>query len=206
MTIRTTSGGKVMSISADEILQVFRECGAILHGHFRLSSGKHSDTYFEKFQILQHPHHVERLCGDLAERFRTEPIDVVVGPTTGGVIIAYEVARQLGTRAIYAEREGDKRVLRRGFTLREGERVLVVDDILTTGGSVREVLEMLEPYRVQVVGVGILVDRTGGQADLGVRLEALLRLSVEAWQPEQCPLCERGEPITEPGSRFLHSA
>jgi len=132
-------------------------------------------------------------------------VDVVVGPTTGGVIIAYEVARQLGTRAIYAEREGDRRVLRRGFTLREGEHVLVVDDILTTGGSVREVLEMLEPYRVQLVGVGILVDRTGGQVELGVRTESLLRLMVEAWQPEECPLCQSGEPITEPGSRFLQA-
>lgn len=194
-----------MGISPDEILQIFRDCGAVLHGHFRLSSGKHSDTYFEKFQILQYPQHVQRLCGELTNRFRTEPIDVVVGPTTGGVIIAYEVARQLGTRAIYAEREGDKRVLRRGFTLCPGERVLVVDDILTTGGSVREVLEMLEPYRVQVVGVGILVDRAGGQVQLDTRLEALLRLNVQAWRPEECPLCQQEEPITEPGSRFLQT-
>lgn len=194
-----------MSLSPDAILQIFRDCGAVLHGHFRLSSGKHSDTYFEKFQVLQHPHYVQQLCGELAKRFRNDRIDVVVGPTTGGVIIAYEVARQLGTRAIYAEREGDKRVLRRGFTLYEGERVLVVDDILTTGGSVREVLEMLEPYRVPLVGVGILVDRTGGTVDLGVRMETLLQLAVEAWQPDACPLCERGEPITEPGSRFLRT-
>lgn len=192
-----------MSLSPENILQIFRECGAVLRGHFRLSSGKHSDTYFEKFQVLQHPHYVQQLCGELAKRFRDDRIDVVVGPTTGGVIIAYEVARQLGTRAVYAEREGNQRVLRRGFTLREGERVLVVDDILTTGGSVREVLQMLEPYRVQLVGVGILVDRTGGQVDLGVRTETLLQLVVEAWQPEECPLCQRGEPITEPGSRFM---
>lgn len=194
-----------MGISPDEILQIFRDCGAILHGHFRLSSGKHSDTYFEKFQVLQYPRYVQQLCGELAERFRAEPVDVVVGPTTGGVIIAYEVARQLGTRAIYAEREGQKRVLRRGFTLLPNERVLVVDDILTTGGSVREVLEMLEPYRVQLVGVGILVDRTGGQVLMGTRLEALLPLSVQSWQPERCPLCQQGEPITEPGSRFLQT-
>ncbi len=192
-----------MHLSPEHVVGIFRDCGAVLHGHFRLSSGKHSDTYFEKFQVLQHPHYVQQLCGELAKRFRDKRIDVVVGPTTGGVIIAYEVARQLGTRALYAEREGDKRVLRRGFTLREGERVLVVDDILTTGGSVREVLEMLEPYRVQLVGVGILVDRTGGQVDLGVRTETLLRLKVQAWQPEECPLCQRGEPIIEPGSRFL---
>lgn len=194
----------MVSPSPEDILQIFRDCGAVLHGHFRLSSGKHSDTYFEKFQVLQHPDYVQQLCGELAGRFRDDRVDVVVGPTTGGVIIAYEVARQLGTRAIYAEREGDKRVLRRGFTLHEGERVLVVDDILTTGGSVREVLEMLEPYRVQLVGIGVLVDRTGGQVDLGTRTESLLQLVVEAWQPEECPLCHRGEPITEPGSRFLH--
>ena len=192
-----------MSLSPETILQIFRDCGAVRHGHFRLSSGKHSDTYFEKFQVLQHPHYVQQLCGELAKRFVNERVDVVVGPTTGGVIIAYEVARQLGTRALYAEREGDKRVLRRGFTLHEGERVVVVDDILTTGGSVREVLEMLEPYRVQLVGVGILVDRTGGQVDFGVRTESLLPLVVEAWQPDECPLCQHGEPITEPGSRFL---
>lgn len=193
----------MVSLSPEDILQIFRDCGAVLHGHFRLSSGKHSDTYFEKFQVLQHPQYVQHLCGELAARFRDEHVDVVVGPTTGGVIIAYEVARQLGTRAIYAEREGDKRVLRRGFTLHEGERVLVVDDILTTGGSVREVLEMLEPYRVHLVGIGILVDRTGGQVDLGTRTESLLQMVVEAWQPEECPLCQRGAPITEPGSRFL---
>lgn len=193
-----------MNLSPEEILHLFRDCGAVLQGHFRLSSGKHSDTYFEKFQVLQHPHYVQQLCGELAKRFRRDGVEVVVGPTTGGVIIAYEVARQLGTRAVYAEREGDKRVLRRGFTLHEGERVLVVDDILTTGGSVREVLEMLEPYRVQVVGAGVLVDRAGGLVDLGVRLEALLQLLVQAWEPEACPLCQRGDPITEPGSRFLH--
>jgi len=195
-----------MSLSPENILQIFRECGAVLQGHFRLSSGKHSDTYFEKFQVLQHPHYVQQLCAELAKRFRDDRIDVVIGPTTGGVIIAYEVARQLGTRAIYAEREGDKRVLRRGFTLQVDERVLVVDDILTTGGSVREVLEMLNPYHVQLVGVGILVDRTGGQVDLGVRTETLLQLVVEAWQPEECPLCQRGEPLTEPGSRFLRAS
>ncbi|MCS6950433.1 MAG: orotate phosphoribosyltransferase [Armatimonadota bacterium] len=194
-----------MSLSPDDILNLFRDCGAVLQGHFRLSSGKHSDTYFEKFQVLQHPHYVQQLCGELAKRFRRDSVEVVVGPTTGGVIIAYEVARQLGTRAVYAEREGDRRVLRRGFTLHEGERVLVVDDILTTGGSVREVLEMLEPYRVQVVGVGVLVDRAGGLVDLGVRTEALLQLLVQAWEPQACPLCLRNEPITEPGSRFLQT-
>lgn len=194
-----------MGISPRGIVEILRDCGAVLQGHFRLSSGKHSDTYFEKFQILQYPQHVQTLCSELADRFRAEQVSVVVGPTTGGVIIAYEVARQLGTRSIYAEREDNKRVLRRGFTLHEGERVLVVDDILTTGGSVREVLEMLEPYNVQVVGVGILVDRTGGQADIGVPLQSLLQLHVEAWQPEECPLCHRGEPLTEPGSRFLRN-
>lgn len=192
-----------MALTQGEILSIFRECNAVLQGHFRLSSGKHSDTYFEKFQVLQHPVHVQRLCGELASRFAAEKVEVVVGPTTGGVIIAYEVARQLGARAIYAEREGDKRVLRRGFALSPGERVLVVDDILTTGGSAREVLEMLEPYRVQVMGVGVLVDRTGGQIELGTRTESLLKLVVEAWEPTQCPLCQRGEPIIEPGSRFL---
>ncbi len=190
-------------MTSADLLQIFRDCGAVLEGHFQLSSGKHSDTYFEKFQVLQYPDQVELLCMNLADRFRDKNVDVVCGPTTGGMLIAYEVARQLGVRAVYAEREEGKRVLRRGFHIERGERVLVVDDVLTTGLSVFEVLDMLKDYHANVVGAGIFVDRSGGTVNLGVPTEALLSMVVKAFPPEECPLCKAGDPITERGSRHL---
>ncbi len=190
-------------MTSADLLQVFRNCGAVLEGHFQLSSGKHSDTYFEKFQVLQFPEQVELLCRNIADRFRDKNIEVVCGPTTGGILIAYEVARQLGVRAVYAEREDGKRVLRRGFEIERGERVLVVDDVLTTGLSVFEVLDMLKDHHANVMGVGIFVDRSGGNVDLGVPTESLLSMVVQAWAPDECPQCKAGEPITERGSRRL---
>lgn len=190
-------------MTSADFLQVFRNCGAVLEGHFQLSSGKHSDTYFEKFQVLQFPEMVELLCLNIADRFRDKNIEVVCGPTTGGILIAYEVARQLGVRAVYAERVEGKRVLRRGFEIEHGERVLVVDDVLTTGLSVFEVFDMLKDYHANVVGAGIFVDRSGGSVDLGVPTESLLSMVVQAWAPEDCPQCKAGDPLTERGSRRL---
>ncbi len=192
-----------MALSDQEVMGMFKDAGALLTGHFRLTSGMHSGTYFEKFQVLQHPRYVERLCKELAERFRDAGAQVVLGPTTGGVLIAYEVAKNLGTRSIFAEREGDRRVLRRGFTIGEGERVLVVDDILTTGGSVRDTVNIVHEKGGVLVGVGILVDRSGGGVDFGAPLKALLTLNVEKWDPADCPLCKQGIPIHEPGSKSL---
>ncbi len=185
------------------ILDVFRASGAVLNGHFKLSSGRHADTYFEKFQVLQHPQHVQTLCGEIARQYADTGVDVVVGPTTGGVIIAYEVARQLGVRAVYAEREEGKRVLRRGFQIAPGERVLVVDDVLTTGLSVREVLQMLQEWPGTLAGIALLMDRSNGQADLGAPYSALVSLDVVSWAPDACPLCQQGIALTERGSRNI---
>jgi orotate phosphoribosyltransferase len=191
-----------MTITSSDVERVFRESGALLEGHFVLASGRHSPLYLDKFQVLQHPVDTERLCAALASWARPLDIDTVAGPTTGGVILAHEVARQLGARAIYAERRenGSGREFRRGFALRPGERVVVVDDILTTGGSVQQTLEAVRSAGGNVVGAAVLVDRSGGAADVGVPIEALWRLETPSYTPAECPLCARGIPATHPGT------
>jgi orotate phosphoribosyltransferase len=186
-------------VTTDEVLAIFRESGALLSGHFLLASGAHSGTYLEKFQVLQYPQHVERLCRELAERFRTDRPSVVVGPTTGGVLLAYEVAKALGVRSIFAEREGDRRALRRGFWIDPGEPTLVVDDILSTGGSVRDVVDLVREHEGRLVGVGVLVDRSGASPSFDARLEALATVSIERYPADTCPLCAQGLPLVEPG-------
>ena len=189
-------------LTNEEALQIFKDAGALLEGHFLLASGYHSAQYVEKFQVLQFPLYVERLCAALAERFAGDEVDVVLGPTTGGVLLAYEVAKRLGTRGIFAERgdDGKGRVLRRGFAIREGERVLVVDDILTTGGSVNDTLQVVEGAGGVLVGVGVLADRSGGAVDFGVPLEALLTLNVEKYAPDALPDWLAAIPLTERGT------
>lgn len=186
-----------------DVLNIFKDCEALLEGHFLLSSGRHSGTYLEKARVLQFPAHVQRLCSELARRFDSDQVSVVVSPTTPGIILGYEVGRQLDRRAIFAEREEGQRVLRRGFRIAEGESALVIDDILTTGGSVKEVVDLVRAAGGHVLGVGVLVDRSGGSVDLGVRTEALLRMDVESYHPAECPLCEKGIPLESPGSRHL---
>jgi orotate phosphoribosyltransferase len=170
--------------------------GALLRGHFQLASGRHGDLYIEKFRILQWPDLTVELCRRIAERFRGQ-VDVVVGPTTGGVILSYETARQLGIRSLIAERkeDGPGREFKRGFELSAGERVLVVDDVLTTGGSVRDVVEAVRERGAEVVGVGMLVDRTGGGVDFGVPFFACLTLEVASCEPAECQLCASGVPL-----------
>lgn len=189
-------------LTNDEALQIFKDAGALLEGHFLLASGYHSAVYLEKFQVLQFPQYVERMCREIADRFANEEVSLVVGPTTGGVLLAYEVAKSLGTRGIFAERgdDGKGRVFRRGFEIREGERVLIVDDILTTGGSVRDTLDAVEAQGGRPVGVGVLADRSGGAVDFGVPLEALLRLNVEKFAPDAVPDWLAAIPLTERGS------
>ena len=189
-------------LTNEEVLQIFRDSGALLEGHFLLASGYHSAVYLEKFQVLQFPRYVEKLCRDIAERFADDEIQVVIGPTTGGVLLAYEVAKNLGVRGIFAERgdDGQGRVLRRGFEIREGENVLLVDDILTTGGSVRDTMQVVEGYQGNLVGVAVLADRSGGTVDFGVPLEALLKLDVEKFAPDAIPDWLAAIPLTERGS------
>lgn len=185
----------------EETLKTFEESKALLKGHFLLSSGLHSDIYFEKFQVLQYPAHVETLCLMLAKRFEKDNIDVVVGPTTGGIIISYQVGKTLGKRAIFAERENDKRIFKRGFQLAEGERTLVVDDVMTTGGSVKEVVDLVEKHRGKIVGIGILLDRSGGKIKFDHRFEALATVTAITFDPSDCPLCKQNLPLIKPGSK-----
>ena len=189
-------------LTNDEAMQIFKDAGALLEGHFVLASGFHSAFYLEKFQVLQFPPSVERLCAEIARRFAGDEVQVVIGPTTGGVLLAYEVAKHLGTRGIFAERgdNGKGRVLRRGFEIREGENVLLVDDILTTGGSVRDTIEVVEGYRGNLIGVGVLADRSGGAVDFGVPLEALLTLDIPKYAPDAVPDWLAAIPLTERGS------
>jgi orotate phosphoribosyltransferase len=190
-------------MTEQEVLKVFKDSGAYLEGHFLLTSGKHSGHYVEKFQVLQYPDLTARLCRELAERFEEQKIQTVVGPATGGIILSQLVAGHIGARALFTERENGKMALRRGFQIQPGERVLVVEDIVTTGGSVREVLSLLEALGAAIVGVGLLVDRSGGTADFGLPTEALMKLSIPTYQPDDCPLCQRGVPLTQRGSRNL---
>ena len=185
----------------NEVLDIFKKSGALLKGHFLLSSGLHSDEYFEKFQVLQYPEYVEVLCKKLADKFKDKNVGVVVGPTIGGVIIAYEVAKHLGVKAIFSERGNGGRIFKRGFTLEEGQRVLVVDDVLTTGGSVFEVVNLVKKYKVEIVGVGVLLDRSNGAFKIGYDYKPLATIIAKNFKPEECPLCKAGVEIYKPGSR-----
>ena len=185
------------------VLETFRASGALKEGHFVLSSGRHSDQSIEKFDLLRQPNATSDACRLIADRFRDLEIDVVAGPTTGGIILAFEVARQLGVAAAYAERSTNSestREFRRGTTFSTGSRVLIVDDILTTGGSLRETLDALAAHPVDVAGVAILVDRSGGEADVPVPYMALATMEIETWDAAECPLCARGEPVVKPGT------
>jgi orotate phosphoribosyltransferase len=185
----------------DNIEAVFREAGAVLDGHFLLASGRHSPVYWEKFQVIQFPEHTVPLCEMIADRFRDYGVDVVAGPTTAGIILAFEVARQMGKRAIYAERaEGGGRTFGRGLTLAPGERVLVVDDVLTVGGSVKDVITAVKALGGIVVGVGVLVDRSQNTLDLGVPLFGCHRAVAVSYAPAECPQCAAGMPLTTRGT------
>ena len=182
-----------------EVEGLFRATGVLQEWHFLLTSGRHSPGFLQCSQVLQLPAETARLAADLATAFRGEGVEVVLGPAMGGVILAYEVARQLGTRAMYLEKGGDgSMVLKRGFRLSPGQRVLVVEDAVTTGGSVLKTIQALEPLGVQIVGVGALVDRSGGQVNLGYPLRALLTLEVPSYEPEECPECRAGVPLVKP--------
>ena len=193
------------SNTTPKVMQVFEKTGAYLRGHFRLTSGLHSPEYLQCAKVLQFPVHAEAFGKALAARFTGDTdslIDLVVAPAMGGLIIGHEVARALGTRFVFTERdEAKKMTLRRGFTAEKGEVAVVVEDVITTGGSSREVIEILQDAGVTVLSAGSIIDRSGGRADLGVPRIALATLEVTSYAPEQCPLCRQGLPVIKPGSR-----
>ena len=194
-----------MIIKTEEVMKKFEQAGAIKKGHFKLTSGVHSDTYIQCAQVMQYPGFMHNLCSELGRKFRGEDIDVIIGPAIGGIIISHVMAQVLGpwVRAIFTERENGKMTLRRSFEIKKDEKVLVVEDVTTTGGSVKEVIDIAKERGGQVVGVGVLIDRSGGRIDFGVKMKSLLTLDIKSYQPEECPLCKKGIPVVKPGSREL---
>ncbi len=193
-------------MTESEVLQIFRENSALLEGHFVLSSGLHSDRYIQCALVLQYPRIAGRLCSELAEKVRDLGASVVAAPALGGVIVAHEVARALGIRALFTERQMGAMSLRRGFSLSPGEPTLVVEDVITTGGSTRETMACVKQGGGSVVGVGALIDRSGGGANLGVPKSALATLAVQNFDAADCPLCRSGIPAVKPGSRTQPAA
>lgn len=184
-----------------ETLDLYEATGGLLHGHFRLTSGLHSDVYLQSALVLQDPAHAGALGAALAASFRADGVQTVLAPAIGGILVAHEVARALGVRALFTEREEGVMRLRRGFTLTAGERCLVVEDVMTTGGSIREVVTCVEAAGGVVVGVGSLIDRSGGDASFPVKRATLASVKATTWKPEACPLCRAGSQAIKPGSR-----
>ncbi|MEK6646384.1 MAG: orotate phosphoribosyltransferase [Candidatus Firestonebacteria bacterium] len=194
-------------ITEKEAIDIFVKCGALLNGHFKLTSGLHSPVYFEKFQVLQHPRYTTLFCDEIAEKFSDKQVDVVIGPATGGIMLSYAVARSLSNisgreiRNIFTERHEGKMALRRGFKIQKREKVLIVEDVLTTGGSVREVIDAIKDFDPEIVGIGLLVDRSKDTIDFGIPKFALANIKAETYVSEKCPLCKKNIPISKPGSR-----
>lgn len=188
-------------VSNDAVLAVFRRVGALLEGHFRLTSGLHSPGYLQCALVLQHPREAANCGTAIAERVRGLGVDAVLSPALGGIVIGHEVARALGVRAIFAERQDGQLTLRRGFSLSPGEKVLVVEDVVTTGGSTRETIEVARAAGASVVGAASIIDRSGGQQTLDVPYHALATVALPTYQPDSCPLCAAGSLAVKPGSR-----
>jgi orotate phosphoribosyltransferase len=195
-----------MTMDRDQLFAIFREAGVLREGHFVLTSGRHSDQFFLLPHLFQFPALTERVCAAMAATVDNVEIDTVVGPATGGIVLAYEVARQIGLRrggkgprAIFTEKTEDgKMALKRGWSLQPGEKVLMVEDAVTTGGSVAKAMEAIQGFEPAIVGVACITDRSGGTVDFGVPLHALVTLQVESWAPEACPLCQEGVPVVKP--------
>ena len=199
--MNTESAPLKLKETEQQTLAMFQETGALLEGHFQLTSGMHSPRYLQCALVLQHPEHAAWIGRQLAAHFSDERISAVVAPAIGGILVAHEAARALGVRALFSERENGVMTLRRGFRLADAERVLVVEDVVTTGGSTRETIDAVTRAGGIVVGAGSVVDRSGGAVDIGVRRVALLTLDVPAYDPAACPLCQQGTVASKPGSR-----
>lgn len=192
---------RIKDLQPEEVIQRFRKTGALLEGHFVLTSGGHSPVYLQCALVLQNPRDAEEFGRSIAARLQSENVQTVAAPAIGGLIIGHEVARALGARFIWTERQDGTMVLRRGFSVSEGERVVVVEDVVTTGGSTRETVAALAAGGAQVLAAASIIDRSAGKADVGVRRVALATLDVPTFDPAVCELCKRGEPAIKPGSR-----
>ena len=189
-------------IEKKRVEEILIDSEVLMSGHFILTSGKHSNKYMQCAKILQYPKYAEELCAAIAEEFKNDSIDAVIAPAIGGIIIGYEVSRQLGVRNLFAERENDKMTLRRGFAFPKGARILVVEDVVTTGGSVFDVMQCVRDSEGEVAGVAVLVDRSNGKVDFGVKTYAVYPVAITAYDPDECPLCAEGEiEPYKPGSR-----
>jgi len=187
----------------EQVLDIYKKTGALLTGHFLLSSGLHSEQYLQSALVLQQPRIATELCAELASHFKDSRIEVVIAPALGGVFVSHETARALGVRALFAERVNGELTLRRGFTIKPGERVLVVEDVITTGKSTKETIEVVKNAGGVVIAAASLIDRSGSKADLGVPYKSLVTLTVPAYAPEACPMCKAGSMPVKPGSRGL---
>ncbi len=192
-----------MTLTRDDILNIFKETEALLEGHFILTSGLHSASYFQCAKVFQYPWHAEALCRDTADHFKDEKIDVVVSPAVGGIVFGQEVGRLLNVRAVFSERVNGKMTLRRGFNISPGERVLLAEDVTTTGGSVKEVIELLNESMAEIVAVTAVVDRSSGKAQFSIPYFSLFQMEVINYKPDNCALCAEGSHAVKPGSRGL---
>lgn len=192
-------------LNQDQVLEILKKTNVLQEGHYSLTSGRHSKRYMQCAQVLQYPEEASKLCSQFAlyAKENNMDIDLVVGPATGGIVLAFETARIMGVKTMFAEREEGKMTFRRGFHIEAGQRVFVVEDVITTGGSVIEVIDLVKAQGGIVVGVGVLVDRTDFDIDFGVPHKALVKIDIESYDPNFCPLCEAGLAITKPGSRGL---
>lgn len=192
-----------MSLNENEILQIFKSTGALLEGHFLLTSGRHSNLYFQCAKVLQYPEYTEKICSNIVDYFNNIIIDTVISPAIGGIIVGQEVARQLNKKSIFAEREEKTLSLRRGFSLEKGEKVLVCEDVITTGGSVFEVIEIVKSFGAEVVGVGSIVDRSNGKVNFGYPQISAVKMDVVSFLSDDCELCKNNIPLVKPGSRKI---
>ncbi|WP_105616668.1 orotate phosphoribosyltransferase [Vallitalea okinawensis] len=188
-------------LSRARVEEILKDAGVLLEGHFLLTSGRHSGQYMQCANILKYPAYAEEIAKHLAEGFKDDQVDIVIGPAMGGIIIAYELARQIGCENLFAERENGKMVLRRGFTIPKGARVVVAEDVVTTGGSVREVIDIVKEQGGELVGVAVLVDRSNGNVDFGTKLVPAYQAEVVSYDADRCPICNSGIPLVKPGSR-----
>jgi len=187
----------------NQVEKILTETGALLTGHFKLTSGRHGAQYMQCAKVLQYPEHTAYIAQVIAQGFKGEKIDIVLAPAIGGIVMGYELARALGAVSLFTEREDGKMTLRRGFEIPSGARVLIAEDVVTTGGSTREVMAIAKENGANIIGACSMVDRTGGQLDLGVKFVAAYSKAMVSYDPDECPLCKEGQPIVKPGSRNI---